>query len=340
MKKFALIIGSSKSDLGTVATIIGATELFNEIRFAATGEAALRFLRQFQVDAVCLTLSGPLDAFAELVEHLQGHETWSNIPILLFAPRNIEKLRISALELGASDCLAYDISPREASIQIGWHLKNKRRIDNLLQLKASLARQTVTDHLTGLHNRNYFDAVLAQNVALHQRSNRPFSLLFADLDHFKQINDQFGHPAGDHVLRLVASGLRKASRLSDVICRYGGEEFAIILPDCTADQAVTVADRIHQNIREQKHCCSVTISIGIRSATETVGVDAAQMVEEADRALYMAKASGRNRTEVFPDYLLTGAKGLRENQTEKVHFLREIIGQPIVAPYLKVNCAG
>lgn len=338
MKNYALVIGALTASRA-VSSTIAATDLFSNISFANNSKTALQCLSRLQVDAVCLALSGPLDEFAELVEQLQGEEALSNIPILLFAPGpNIQELRISALELGASDCLAIDIGPREAGIQIEWHLKTKRRIDKLLQVKQTLARQAITDHLTGLYNRTYFDAILEQNIALHKRTNRPFSILFADLDHFKRINDQFGHPAGDRVLRQVACSLRKASRLSDVVCRYGGEEFAIILPECTADQAVAVADRIHLNLKSQQGR-PVTTSIGIRSS-ENLWIDGERMIEEADRALYRAKALGRNRTEVFHDNALATTPFFSPQKEDGHIFVSELLIQPHPVPFAKVGCIG
>jgi diguanylate cyclase (GGDEF)-like protein len=157
------------------------------------------------------------------------------------------------------------------------------------------------DSLTGLRNRRAFDEQLPREASRAQRVGEPFCLLLIDIDHFKRVNDAYGHPAGDAVLRSVASCIAACTRPSDHIARYGGEEFAVILSDVDMTQAMAVAERIRRKVQHCEHCPhQVTVSIGVaeyrppHAYSETVPSHD-ELVVEADRALYAAKRGGRNR---------------------------------------------
>jgi diguanylate cyclase (GGDEF)-like protein len=159
------------------------------------------------------------------------------------------------------------------------------------------------DELTGLSNRRAFDAQLAAEWARSERYSRPFSVLLFDIDHFKRVNDQHGHDAGDEVLRGVSAGLVKLLRGSDFAARYGGEEFAVILPEAAGPSALEIAERIRSRIETlpiafRGQAIPVTVSGGVASTTEHMSP--ADMVRTADQLLYRAKANGRNRIEFAP----------------------------------------
>jgi diguanylate cyclase (GGDEF)-like protein len=158
------------------------------------------------------------------------------------------------------------------------------------------------DGLTGLFNRRELDERAAQRVALAQRHGRPFSCLLLDVDHFKQINDTYGHAAGDAVLRSVAGMIRETSRISDVAGRYGGEEFVLLLPETAAHEAVAVADKLRARLAASPFVVGtasleVRASIGVAAWSDAMST-AADLYAAADEALYRAKALGRNRTEL------------------------------------------
>jgi diguanylate cyclase (GGDEF)-like protein len=164
------------------------------------------------------------------------------------------------------------------------------------QLKAlnqELAQQSSTDTLTGLKNRREFDRALLEETTRVVRSQTPLSLLIVDVDHFKPYNDTFGHVAGDAALAQVGRILQKNARINDVAVRYGGEEFALLLPDTDKDKAMTVARRIRAAIESAEwKLRPVTVSIGV--AISTHAEDNPSLVERADQALYEAKRQGRN----------------------------------------------
>ena len=169
-------------------------------------------------------------------------------------------------------------------------------------LERELARQALTDGLTGLRNRRAFEDDIAVEVARHRRSGRPLSLIVADLDHFKRINDTWGHDTGDAVLRGFAEVCRKAIREGDLACRIGGEEFAILLPDTPLETAAVVAERLRAEVEDAaipllgSAAVSYSISAGV-AELDVTDVGARQFFKRADAALFRAKAHGRNRVE-------------------------------------------
>jgi len=176
-----------------------------------------------------------------------------------------------------------------------------------------LKRVGLTDSLTGINNRRFFDQRLGEEVARSLRSQEPIACLFLDIDHFKAINDNYGHHVGDHVLREVANIIREQLRNSDVLGRYGGEEFAALLANTTTEAAAEIAERIR--IRIHNHCFAqtpksiqestkITISIGVTALdpkyySSDINIISKKLLEQSDQALYDAKNNGRNRIMIF-----------------------------------------
>jgi diguanylate cyclase (GGDEF)-like protein len=167
-------------------------------------------------------------------------------------------------------------------------------------LRETLRRQSIVDSLTGLYNRRYLDETLRREVFRAKRGAKALSVIMLDADHFKGLNDTFGHEAGDVALRAIGDQLKSGVRAGDVACRYGGEEFALVLADCAKEQALQRARRIAQNVRELSLTYGgsalppVTISGGVATYPED-GEEAEQLIAAADRALYTSKQTGRDR---------------------------------------------
>lgn len=169
------------------------------------------------------------------------------------------------------------------------------------RLHAQVTELSLTDALTGLHNRRSFDLFLKNEIDRSRRFRRGLAIILIDIDHFKSYNDAFGHPAGDEALKSVSRCLQENRRSVDVIARIGGEEFAVILPETTALQALEVAQRMRASIAQAAGLKrQVTISLGITELGQREG-NPKELLEEADQALYEAKHSGRNRVCVFGD---------------------------------------
>src|SRR5262249_14883046 len=159
-----------------------------------------------------------------------------------------------------------------------------------------LAKKAMIDGLTGLWNRMYLDARLVTELSASRRNGTPLSCIMADVDHFKVINDTYGHSFGDEILRAVGAVLVKTCRSEDVVCRYGGEEFAILLPNTDAEEARALAERLRAGIEElgqtyHEAPVRVTCSFGVANLGDRVPPT---VVELADQALYRAKHAGRN----------------------------------------------
>lgn len=189
---------------------------------------------------------------------------------------------------------------------------SKSEISNLQQSLEAIRAESLTDPLTGLGNRKYFDRMIGMAVQSALASGEPLSLLLFDIDHFKSFNDSYGHLTGDQVLRLVGLSLKQTIKGQDITARYGGEEFAVVLPNTALRQALTVADHIRRAVmaKELKKKSTgeilgrVTISVGVSMLKQ--GDDTETLIDRADSCLYAAKRNGRNRVicEVDPEYTI------------------------------------
>jgi diguanylate cyclase (GGDEF)-like protein len=189
------------------------------------------------------------------------------------------------------------------------------------QLHQKVLELSLTDALTETSNRRYFEIVLAKEVERSQRYNRDLAVVMIDIDRFKEYNDLFGHPAGDEALRVVARAIGYGARRGlDVVTRYGGEEFAVILPETDCEGARIVAENIHGQVRAETHFLrKLTISLGIASLSGE-RLRSLQLVGQADRALYQAKHQGRDRAVIFEDWMLEPAHsdGIIPNPVNKI----------------------
>ncbi|WP_417781241.1 diguanylate cyclase [Stutzerimonas xanthomarina] len=177
---------------------------------------------------------------------------------------------------------------------------NRRQLQTANQ---ELQRLSSTDRLTGLFNRGHWEEMLRQDYARHRRYERNAALVMFDIDHFKKINDSYGHQAGDAVIQQTAELVRQSMRDADIAGRYGGEEFVVLLPDTDSEGALTFAERLRQSIEAHEvvhdgHSIRFTVSLGIADLSEpTSGY--AQLIERADNALYSSKAAGRNQVTLY-----------------------------------------
>jgi diguanylate cyclase len=168
------------------------------------------------------------------------------------------------------------------------------------QLLRRLKEESAKDFLTGLNNVRRFDSIYNRLLDSAKEKNEKLSILMVDIDHFKKVNDTYGHPAGDAVLKQLGEVMMNSSRSIDVVSRMGGEEFSIILPECSSEQAYSIGERIRNSVQDNSFILpdgkeiKITVSIGSTSYPETVS-DIEQLVKEADKALYKAKQTGRNK---------------------------------------------
>jgi len=280
--------------------LINKTRLFSQTFFARSLNEVAEYMTAGQVDMIFADLDElGLDMITQCMNLFNQNDDWCDIPVLLGSQEAQQQNRISALEKGVSDCLSYSSPIAETTARCQIFLKHKKRAERLRTEKAHLAQMALTDRLTGVFNRAYFDAVLESELARSRRNDHPFSLLMMDIDHFKSVNDKFGHLAGDRALQLLAGTVQKLIRASDIFCRFGGEEFALILPDTPAEKAMILAERIRQKIASMtinfnSRVLHFTVSIGISCPLVNEAHTTLSLIGQADRALYQAKESGRN----------------------------------------------
>ena len=233
------------------------------------------------------------------------HESF--VPVILVTARNDPDSRVEGLRIGADDYVTKPFDERELLARIEAMLRIKRSHDALSAARDRLARLAVQDELTGLYNVRYLHTRLTEEYKRAERHRDPLALAMLDVDHFKAVNDRFGHEAGDKVLREVGARLKESVREIDVVTRYGGEEFVVLLPSTHLAGALTVAERIGKSLREKpfdlgaNKAIDVTASIGL-ALYPSRGVNSKEtLLRSADRALYRAKDEGRDRICVFQE---------------------------------------
>ncbi len=236
-----------------------------------------------------------------LVAQSRSLESTRPLPVLAVVDPHQRARMIKALELGANDILAAPIDVEELAARARTQVRRKRYADFLRQKLDYSLEMAVTDALTGLHNRRYMAGQLQALVGRASQGGEPVSLLMLDIDHFKAVNDGFGHDAGDEVLREFAVRLATKVRAVDLPCRMGGEEFVVVMPGTRLEDAVRIADRIRADMANapfpvmngDAHL-QITISIGVATTTGRDDTPDALLMR-ADEGVYEAQSAGRNR---------------------------------------------
>jgi len=266
-----------------------------ELHGALSAQEGLQKARELMPEVILLDIElDTMDGF-EVLTHLKSDPKTQDIAVIFISAVSDTMDRVRGLDLGAVDFIAKPFEVAELKARV----RSALRMQHLVKM---LEHRAQIDSLSGLWNRRYFDQRLQQEWSEARRHGRSLSLIMCDVDRFKRLNDQFGHPFGDQVIERVAQIL-SGGRGSDITCRYGGEEFGVILPSTAADRALEVAER--HRVAIESHTWSghddviVTSSFGVadlKSLPTDAGME--QLVQAADVALYRAKQSGRNRVEL------------------------------------------
>jgi len=236
-----------------------------------------------------------------LCSQLRSLPEGRNVPILVVVSETDRRKLHQALEMGVNDYLTRPVETNELVARVRTQLRKKRYADRLrhnVQLSLEMA---ITDQLTGLHNRRYMSRHLDNLIGQAERTAKPLAFLIMDIDFFKSVNDTHGHDIGDEVLQEFARRISANVRGCDLACRYGGEEFVVVMPDTDVPFAYAVAERLRHSIETTPVMISrppgnlgITISIGIAGSIG-LGDTAEALLHRADQALYSAKRTGRNR---------------------------------------------
>lgn len=279
-----------------IRTLNAALSDSGDIRFATSGKSAIAMAHDWRPDLVLLDVEMPdMNGFA-VCQALKADPDTAGAAVIFVTAHNDAKHETEALEGGAVDFITKPINPVVVRARVKTHLTLKRQTDELRRL-------STVDSLTGVGNRRVFDATLGHEWSRSSRRATPLTLILLDIDHFKRFNDHYGHPAGDVCLAEVAAALRdQVHRPGDFLARYGGEEFAVVLPDTDPEGGFRFAERLCEAVRalHMPHAHApnsgrVTVSLGVATAVPEAGQSPAALLAAADRALYAAKAAGRDR---------------------------------------------
>jgi diguanylate cyclase (GGDEF)-like protein len=266
-----------------------------DVHGASKGEQGLLVARALMPEVILLDMELPdADGFS-LLERLKADSATQDIPVIFLSHAPDANMIIRALDAGAIDFVAKPFDAGELRARV----RNAVRMRSLIKM---LAQRAQIDGLTGLWNRAHFDQRLHEEIVSAVRHGSPLALALCDLDHFKSVNDRFGHTHGDRVLEECARVLG-GGRAGDISCRYGGEEFAIILPRSGAADAASLSERLRETIRElrweEAPALAVTATFGVAEletrADAAPTAMARSLIQRADAALYAAKQSGRDR---------------------------------------------
>lgn len=224
-----------------------------------------------------------------------------NIALLAIVGGEDNPRLLRGLEIGVNDYLVRPVDKNELLARARTQIRRKRYTEHLRDNMQMSIEMAITDALTGLHNRRYMESHIGALAEQAQSRGRPLALMMIDIDYFKSINDNYGHDSGDDVLREFATRIRKSVRGIDLACRYGGEEFVVVMPETDMAVASMVAERLRKSIASEPFSIDrgtrrieVTISIGL-AILERKGEGVADLLKRADQALYRAKRDGRNR---------------------------------------------
>src|SRR5262245_51522130 len=296
-----LIVDDRTASAEHVAAMLSAE---HAVEIESDPNAALFHAAEGNYDLLIVSLG--LDNFdaLRLCSQLRSLDRTRSVPILAIADAESNARLVRGLEIGVNDYLTRPIDKNELHARVRTQIRKKRYTERLrdnVQLSIEMA---ITDALTGLYNRRYMETHVVTLVEQATVRGKPLTVLVLDIDYFKAINDGHGHDSGDDVLREFAIRIKKSIRGIDLACRYGGEEFVVVMPETDMAVATLVAERLRRRIASEPFPIQqgagkveVTISIGIAALAH--GESAAAVLKRADQALYRAKRDGRNR--VVPD---------------------------------------
>lgn len=291
MHQDILVIDDSKPIHTLLSSLLAEEPVTIHSAFGA--ETGIVLAISLRPELILLDVEMPEVDGYETCRRLKADPATASIPIIFLTARATTEEKVHGLNMGAVDYIGKPFKLSELLSRVRAALRTSHLI-RLLEQKALI------DPLTGLGNRAMFDERFAAEAALRVRSGDPLSCIVLDVDNFKDINDKYGHPFGDHVLSKIGEVLLDISRVEDVACRHGGEEFVVLAPQTTADHAALLAERMRVAIEKipfsrQGEPVTVTCSFGVADAA---GTYERSMLERADKALYYSKKQGRNRVSI------------------------------------------
>jgi two-component system, cell cycle response regulator len=304
MSSKILIVDDDATLRKTVEQIL--RQCFYDVITGVDGQEALVKIRDEKPDLVLMDIEMPGMGGREACRIIKTNKSFSFTPVILMTARDDIQLKVEGLEMGADDYLIKPLNALELAARVKSMLRLKALQDELMEtnnrlrnVNERLQELSMTDSLTGLYNRLFFQKRITYEYQRAMRYRKPLALLMLDLDHFKKVNDTFGHQFGDYVLHHASSLLAGCVRQVDILARYGGEEIVVACPETDVAKSLIVAERIRTKLesaefKKDSANTKITASIGISVCPDDRIKDADELLRTADEALYRAKQDGRN----------------------------------------------
>ena len=315
-----LIVDDDKFMREFITSVLRAHKLFDNFIFARNGLEGYKRLKNnyIDVDLVISDLNMPEYDGYKFLAFRENLPELKQIPVIIITGVEEKESEIKGLEMGANDYLVKPVGFHELIVRVKNLLKVKILQDELIKKNLILEKLSNIDYLTGINNRRYFMMLFEKEFSRSLRYNRSLSFIIFDIDHFKLVNDTYGHQIGDDVLTDVVDLISKNLRKHDIFGRYGGEEFTLLLPETDYKGALLVAERHRRRIENNRfggdNKFQVTISAGITSYPEENYDTLDEMIIKADESLYYAKNTGRNKVVLYKDIKKYTANSLKNNK--------------------------
>jgi two-component system cell cycle response regulator len=306
MHSSVLVIDDSDTIREQIIRTLMDAALFDNCWEARDGLEGFKSLMDIKPDLVICDLEMPrMDGF-KFLQMASARDELRDIPIIILTSSSNKESKVKGLEQGANDYVTKPFDATELVARVKVHLKIKRLQDELRRANEHFKELAITDPLTNLYNRRFVTDILDKEFQRAERKCELLSLVIFDVDHFKKINDTYGHQNGDAVLVAIAEAAQRGLRTYDFAARYGGEEFVLVLPGTSLSGGVVVAERLRKAVQALTFAppledLSVTVSSGVATYPSPQVDSVSMLFQQADEALYLAKQDGRNQVKTADD---------------------------------------
>ena len=307
-RRTLLIVDDSPAIRKLIRETITTDNLFSHIVEASNGMEALKVFFNSKIDFVITDVVMPKVDGYKFISTIKDSEIGKDVPVVMLSASRKEVIdKIKGLNIGASDYVIKPFDSHELVARVKVFIKLQELQEELKEKNILLEKQAITDELTGLYNRRHFYEHLKMQLSLAKRHGFQIACLLIDIDHFKDINDTYGHDVGDKALKAIAKVMQDRLREGEVLARFGGEEFIIYLNRADVEGAISAGERMRKAIAsanfsdDVKNPLTVTISIGVAMYPHEGLKDSDDIIKAADEALYYAKKTVRNKVVLYSE---------------------------------------